>query len=64
MKTTLCYMQTLIELDTFIAALFNFGAIYIAHDFIEQKSYRKGKKIYEPLKCRRCGYISTAYREF
>lgn len=57
-------MQTLKEIDTVLKAFWNFNAIYIAHDYVEQDSYRDGSRIYYPLKCETCGHISEAWREF
>lgn len=47
MKILLCYLQTLLELNNFISIWLNTRAIYIAHDYIEQKD--------GSLKCLRCG---------
>lgn len=58
-----CYWQTVKEVRTFLQILWEFGAIYIAHDYREMKPYRKGTRMYYPLKCRRCGDISEAWQE-
>lgn len=58
-----CYWQTIKEWKTFLNCLSN-GWFYIAHDYVEQKSYQKGNKIYTPLKCVKCGHISIGWRKF
>ena len=59
----ICYLKTLKELDMFFKALWNFGAIYINHEYQEQKSYIKGSKMYDPLRCKTCGHISVAWKQ-
>lgn len=68
MKRILCYLKTFtnpLDLRCFFNALFTFGAIYIAHDFIEEKTKfnKKTKRIEETLICQRCGLKSISWRQ-
>lgn len=64
MKKIICYLRTIKEFKIFFMSLFNFGALYVAHNYIQQKSYIKGTKIFDPLKCETCGHVSEAWRDF
>ncbi len=64
MRKIICYLRTLKEWKIVLMAFWNFNAIYIAHDYIEQKSYMRGNKLYEPLKCKICGDVSLSWRMF
>jgi hypothetical protein len=64
MKRIICYIRTIKEWKVFLNALFTFGAIYIAHDYIEvsNKYVKSRKRIESKLKCKTCGHISIAWR--
>jgi hypothetical protein len=64
MKRIICYLKTIKDWKIFLNALISFSAIYVAHDFEEQATYSDGTRIYEPLKCKTCGHISNAYRDY
>lgn len=64
MKRIICYFNTLKEWKDVIWIFWELNAIYINHDYREQKSYIKGDKLYEPLKCKICGNKSVAWRQF
>ena len=64
MKKIICYLRTFKDWKIFLQAFWNFNAIYIAHDYYEQKSYIRGKKMYFPVKCKTCGDISIGWRKF
>lgn len=62
----LCYIYTFTsweDFKMFLKALWNWGALYINHEYFEQKSYIKKGILYEPIKCKRCGDISIAWRQ-
>jgi len=63
MKRILCYLQTLLEIDTWFMAYINYGAFYVAHDYKEVfNGYRKSRKRYESkLVCQRCGHVIIAW---
>jgi len=63
MKRLICYLRTIKEFKTFIKVLIIHGAIYVAHAYVEKKSYIKDNKIYIPLVCQICGHKSVAWRE-
>lgn len=57
MKRIICYLRTVWEFDTFIMAWINFGAIFVAHRFVEVSN--KNRK--QVLRCKTCGYKSVGY---
>jgi hypothetical protein len=61
-KRLICYWRTLLEIDTLVMALTEFGAAYVAHDYREQKPRVRGNKLYETLKCQTCGTKSVSWR--
>ncbi|MEK6882631.1 MAG: hypothetical protein AABY22_23620 [Nanoarchaeota archaeon] len=63
MKRLICYFRTILEINTVLKVFWAFNAIYVAHDYYEQKSYIRGEKLYEPLKCKTCGHIDIAWRQ-
>ena len=63
MKRIVCYLRTLKDWRIVVMAFWEFNAIYVAHDYYEQKSYIKRSKLYESLKCKTCGNISVGWRQ-
>lgn len=65
MKRFICYYRTLKQWKLFLYTLFNFGAIYIAHDYEEVfNGYVKERNRFESvLKCKVCGKESIAWGE-
>lgn len=68
LKRIFCYWKTFTDptdVRMFFIALFQFGAIYIAHDWIltKEKFNRKTKKIESTLVCQRCGLSETDWRQ-
>jgi hypothetical protein len=65
MKRIICYLRTIKEFNVFLMALFNFGALYIAHDYKEgtTKFNKRKKRIEETLICQTCGDKSIAWRK-
>lgn len=37
------------------------GIMISGHNYVQQKSYEKDGKVYEPLKCKRCGHVSIGW---
>jgi hypothetical protein len=68
LKKILCYLNTftnLTDLKMFFVALFDFGAIYIAHDYkeVSEKFNKKTKRIESTLVCQRCGDTNIDWKQ-
>lgn len=69
MKRIICYLRTIKQWQTFLDALLNYGAIYVAHDYkqvgkgeVTYGKWIKSRKRYEmKLKCQTCGDVSITW---
>ncbi len=66
MKKIICYLRTIKEWQVFFNALFNFGAIYIAHDYLEvsNKFNKRKRRMEQKLVCQTCGDVDMGYKTF
>jgi len=64
MNKIICYARTIKEWKAFWSALMTFGAIYVAHDYVEvSNKYIKSRKRFESkLVCQTCGDIDISWR--
>lgn len=63
MKEVICYLRTIKKFDMFLFALFNYGAIYVAHDYKETEPYpgkyiKSRKRFEHKIVCQTCGHVS------
>lgn len=65
MKKLICYLKTIKDFKVFINALISFGAIYVAHDYVEvSNKYIKSRNRFESrLVCQVCGDTSISWRK-
>lgn len=63
MKKVLCYLRTVKEINNVVQIYIATGGVYIAHDYVEQKPYKKDNNMYYPLKCKTCNHVSASWRK-